>query len=82
MQWVLSFRDACKLEDIWFSSEAVCPVIIVEAEEPYHRVEEEVGAKQLGELVEGFGIRFAQAFESCGFHGFDSGDGMGEERRG
>ena len=75
MQWVLSFRDACKLEDIWFSSEAVCPVIIVEAEEPYHRAKEEVGVEQLGELLEGFGVRFAQAFESCGFHGFDSGDG-------
>jgi hypothetical protein len=31
--------------------------------------------EQLGELLEGFGVRFAQAFESCGFHGFDSGDG-------
>jgi hypothetical protein len=69
MEWVLPFRNACKLEDVWFSSEAVCPVIIVEAEEPYHRVKEEVGAEQLGELLEGFGIRFAQPFESCGFHG-------------
>jgi hypothetical protein len=37
MEWDLSFRDACKLEDIWFSPEAVCPVVIVEAEEPYYR---------------------------------------------
>jgi hypothetical protein len=69
MEWVLPFRNACKLEDVWFSSEAVCPVIIVKAEEPYHRVKKEVGAEQLGELLKGFGIWFAQAFESCGFHG-------------
>lgn len=80
MEWDLSFRDACKLEDIWFSPEAVCPVVIVEAEEPYYRAEEEVGAKQLGELLEGFGIWFAQPFKSCRFHGFGSGDGKQGER--